>query len=228
MGQEEALVYLHIPKCAGSTMMGVLRANYGAGFYRVPNGGGWRRFARLPAARRARIRCLTGHMPWGLGQYLPGPVRYAVLLRHPAERVASLYWFVRGFSKHRHHKRALRMDLAAFATSGAFADLDNGMTRWLAGRADVGSLARQGGVTEEDLRLAMTHVRASLVGFVSSFTVAVHNLALAFGWEHTAYTRKMVQHYPGPSRAEQRIIEQYNRFDMALYEYALRETGWRS
>jgi len=203
-------------------MMDLLRRNYGDGLYRVPNGGGWRRFHKLPEAQRAGITCLTGHMPWGLGRYLPGEHRYALLMRNPVDRVASLYWFCRGFKKHRYNRAALRMDLARFAKSRAFADLDNGMTRWLAGREDVGSLKVRQALTDEDLRLAMTHVKASWVGFVHSFGSAVCNLAFEFGWEHTAFAHKMGQQYPAPSAQERRVIEECNRFDMALFEYALR------
>ena len=223
--QAPTLIYLHIPKCAGSSMMDVLKANYGAGFYRSPNGGGWRRFHKLPEVKRASIRCLTGHIPWGLGRFIPGPCRYAVMLRNPIDRVASLYWFCRGFKSHKWHKLAMRRTLEQFATSRAFADLDNGMTRWLTGRQDVGRLSIKRQLTDEDVRFAMTHLRASRVGFVSAFDSFIHNMALEFGWEHTETTRRQVQHYPAPSNKERRLIAECNRFDMALYEYALREAG---
>lgn len=225
MGKEASrptLVYLHIPKCAGSSMMGLLRSNYGAGFFRVPNGGGWRRFSQLNAGFREGITCLTGHMPWGLGRYIPGAVRYAVMLRHPVDRVASLYWFCRSFKKHRWHKAAMHCDLATFVASRAFSDLDNGMTRWLAGRRDVGSLKIKRDLDEDDLTLAMTHVKASLIGFVRSFGQCVHNLSLELGWKHTAHGHQVQGMYPGPDPKERRLIERANAFDMALYEYALK------
>lgn len=216
------LIYLHIPKCAGTSMMDLLQRNYGDGFYRTGNGGGWRQFHKLPLERRAAITCLTGHMPWGLHKYLPGEHRYAVLLRNPVERMASLYWFCRGFKKHHWHKLASRSTLVQFATSRAFADLDNGMTRWLAGRRDVGRLSAKQRVTDEDLRFAMTHVRASWVGFVQWFGSCVYNMSIEFGWKHTAFTHKMAGQYIGPTAQERRAIEDANRMDMALYEYALK------
>jgi hypothetical protein len=214
------LIYLHIPKCAGSSMMDVLQRNYGAGFYRVPNGGGWRRFHKLPEGKRECITCLTGHIPWGLGRYVPGPHRYAVMLRDPVERVASLYWFCRQFKKHKWHKLAMRSTLEQFATSRAFADLDNGITRWLAARADVGRLHIKQGLTSEDERLAMLHLQAASVGFVESFGHSVHNWSLEFGWEHTAFGYKQAIQHRGPTREERRLIAEYNRFDVALYEWA--------
>lgn len=201
-------------------MMSLLRANYGAGFYRVGNGGGWRKFHKLPRKRRARITCLTGHMPWGLGAHLPGPHRVALLLRDPVARVASLYWFVRGFSKHRHHRRAQAMGLGPFVVSGAFSDLDNGMTRWLAGRRDVGSLPIQGPVTADDARHARAHLRRATVGFVEAFDESVETFAATFGWTETRYTIKRTGRYPPPSEQEQRAIRAANRYDVALYEWA--------
>ena len=224
MGSETQvpLIYIHLPKCAGTSMMTLLRANYGDGFYRVQNGGGWRKFHKSHLQWRASIRCLTGHMPWTIGQLIPGHKRYAVMMRNPIERVASLYWFCRSFQKHKYHKHALRMNLETFAASRAFSDIDNGMTRWMAGRGDVGSLKAKGRVTDEDLRFAMTHVSASSVGFVSTIGQSIRTWALEFGWANSSLEHKMRGNYPGPSAKERRIIAEYNRFDMALYEYALK------
>ena len=201
-------------------MMGILRANYGDGFYRVQNGGGWRKFGKLAHEERARITCLTGHMPWTVGQFVPGPKRYAVMLRDPVDRVASLYWFCRHFRAHRWHTYAMRCTLAQFAVGRAFADLDNGITRWLAGREDVGSLKIKRMLTDEDVRIAMAHLQTASVGFVRSFKQSVGTWACEFGWRHTKAQRKQALHYPRPTKAERRIIAEYNRFDVALYEWA--------
>jgi len=219
------LVYLHIPKCAGSTMMSLLRANYGKGFHRVGNGGGWRKFHKRPAGQRERITCLTGHMPWGVQVgTVPGPYQTATMLRHPVDRVISLYWFVRRFPKHRWHSFAKHKKLAVFATSGAFADIDNGITRWLAGCEDCGSLKVKHQLTVKHLDRALMHLQGmAAVGFVSSFDRSVQRFADTFGWQHTAYKRKMVGKKHRAATAEERqAIAEYNRFDMAIYEQALR------
>jgi len=219
------LVYLHIPKCAGSTMMGLLRANYGDGFHRVGNGGGWRKFHKRPAAQRARITCLTGHLPWGVQVgTIPRPYQTATMLRHPVDRAISLYWFVRRFPKHKWHSFAQRKGLVAFATSGAFADVDNGITRWLAGCKDCGSLPIKRQLTEEHFGLALLHLQTmAAVGFVASFDASVQRFAKTFGWEHTEYRSKMIgRGRPPVSRKERQAIAEYNHFDLALYEHALR------
>ena len=114
------------------------------------------------------------------------------------------------------------MDLETFATTKPFADLDNGMTRWMAGRRDVGSLKSRGSLADDDLRLAMAHTAASSVGFVETFEQDVRNWAREFGWTETPMAHKMSRDYPGPTRKERRVIAEQNRYDMALYEYALK------
>lgn len=226
MGAETAqatLIYLHIPKCAGTTMMSVLRANYGDGLYRVGNGGGWRQFHKRPAAQRECITCLTGHMPWGLCQYVRAPYQHAVMLRNPIDRVVSLYWFVRDSKGHKWHSLARRLSLAEFAVCGAFADLDNGMTRWLSGNRRCGSLRSKQPIGDQDLMLAMSHLRAcAVVAFVEAFGFSLSRMAETFGWEHTDWQRRMVGKAHRPATVEERqIIAEYDRVDMALYEYGL-------
>ena len=202
-------------------MMPLLRANYGDGFYRARNGGGWRTFGKLPEGKRASITCLTGHIPWGLHEYLPQPHQYAVMLREPVARVISLYWFCRRFTKHRHHKQARRHSLAKFAAMGLFSDLDNGMTRWLAGRSDVGSLPIEGPVTVEDLRLAKKHLKVMRIGFVEMFDQSVRNWALQFGWASNQVTqRRMEGDYPMPYKRIAQAVRACNLLDVELYEWA--------
>jgi len=228
MEQQKAaptLVYFHIPKCAGSTVMSLLRANYGAGFHRVGNGGGWRKFHKRPAEQRNRITCLTGHLPWGVQiGTIPRPYQTAMMLRHPVDRVVSLYWFVRRFPKHKWYEFARQRGLVAFATSGAFADVDNGMTRWLAGCKDCGSLPIKRQLTEDHFGLALLHLQTmAAVGFVASFDASVQRFAKAFRWEHTDYTTKMVgKRHRAATDKERQAIAEYNHFDMAIYEHALR------
>ncbi len=48
----------------------------------------------MPEEKRNKIRCLKGHMPFGLHKYLLNSSVYLTVLREPIERVISHYYFV--------------------------------------------------------------------------------------------------------------------------------------
>jgi hypothetical protein len=198
-------------------MMQILKANYSGAFRRVKNGGGWRKVQKVDPS----IRCLTGHMPWGMHQYVEGPYKYAVMLRNPVDRVASMYWFIRSFQKHPYHNRAMRNGFTWFVQANLFSDLDNGMTRWLAGREDCGVLKPNGPLTGDDLRLAKAHLQSFSVGFVETFLQDVKNWSWEFGWTLSRpLPHRMGGNYPGPGKGVRKLIRERNAMDMELYEWA--------
>lgn len=70
------LIFIHIPKAAGTTFYQVLNRQYkpqhilliehGLAKQRSVNA-----FRQLPEDRKSRLRCIRGHMPFGLHQWLP-------------------------------------------------------------------------------------------------------------------------------------------------------------
>ncbi|NIQ88881.1 MAG: hypothetical protein GWN93_07255 [Deltaproteobacteria bacterium] len=206
-------------------MMPVLEANYGDGFHRIPFGGKWKRFGRLPESERKNITCLTGHIPWGLHKFLPQKHQYATMLRHPLERIASLYLYIRRTTSHRWHSRAKHQSIADFAFS-KMSEVDNGMVRWISGRFDVGNMALGYRVGQSDLEAAKRHLsKFAAVGFVEEFDASLALFAETFGWKHTEYVVK------GKAPARKKtiakllvkdlaVMEGVNWFDMALYRWA--------
>lgn len=210
------LIYIHIPKCAGSTMMGVLRQNYGPGFFRIKPGGQWRDI-KIPRG----ATCVAGHIPYGIGNQIQGPVKYAVMLRRPLDRVASLYRFCREFSGHRWHKKAISMCLADFVNKCLMSDLDNGMVRWLAGRSDVGTLKIQEMVGPEDLARAVRHLGAMHIGFVEEFQLSLKRFGKLFNWQDLGYTvRQRSKRKRDLTEADIKAVKTLNQYDIALYNWA--------
>ncbi len=225
------IIYLHIPKCAGTSMMGVLRRNYGKGFFRCPVGGGWRKLGGLlPEEKRGNVQCLTGHIPWGMHKYFENrAVKYVTMLRHPVERVVSLFWFIKTFKAHPYCKAAREMGLYRFCQADLFSDTDNGMTRWISGRDDVGVLPISSKVEGLDLALAKGHIDGMLVGFVNQFAASIDGFADELGWHDRTFSHKMktkkkpnLKHIPYTTR---QMIAERNHFDMELYEYARGKYG---
>ena len=94
-GDRETLIFLHIPKTAGSTLNFILDAHYTpensfatSQTWLHPEGS-LDGFEMLTETERARIELLNGHMGLGLHRHLPQPARYLTVLRDPVERVLS-------------------------------------------------------------------------------------------------------------------------------------------
>src|SRR5262245_10933147 len=102
------VIFLHIPKAAGSTLLRILDGYYSK--ERIFDIIGSRlkettaEFTGLPAARRAEIMLLRGHMPFGLHEYLPKPSTYITMFRNPTARVVSGYYFARTHRAHYLHE----------------------------------------------------------------------------------------------------------------------------
>lgn len=91
---DPVLIFVHVPKAGGTTLHTILARQYApAATYRldIQHPGELQRFLELPPEARARIRCLRGHLPFGLHTQLPRPPHYITLLRDPVERFLSQY-----------------------------------------------------------------------------------------------------------------------------------------
>ncbi|HEX4097810.1 MAG TPA: sulfotransferase family 2 domain-containing protein [Caulobacteraceae bacterium] len=109
----EALFFVHIPKCAGSSFRQTLRRWFGQGalFLDTHDAGTLEESVeRLDDPPRA----IAGHIPFGLHAGLPLRPCYVSLVRHPLDRFVSLYKHARRTPEHSLHPAAARLDLEAF------------------------------------------------------------------------------------------------------------------
>lgn len=115
---DRLLVFVHLPKSAGTSLNDLLRSVYGNRFLNVSN------HREAWADRRPdpkRILCLAGHFPYGWhrelgangtpdwpreGLFEGREIRYVAIVRDPLERVMSFYRYARKEPKHRHHRVA--------------------------------------------------------------------------------------------------------------------------
>ena len=222
------LIFLHIPKAAGSTLHPVLERHYSKRAYRtitVPEQ--LEAFKQLPEAERHRIRLLKGHMPFGLHEYLSGHSRYITLLRHPAERVVSHYYYVKRRPGHYlHHHLESGMDLAEFASAGLSGEMDNGQVRLLSGHdQDIPC----GECTRDLLDTAQRNIENhfAVAGLTERFDESLVLMAIELGWNWTPYylNRNVTKDKPVAKQIDPivlKAIEQANPLDFELYEWASR------
>ena len=220
------LIFLHIPKAAGSTLHPVLERHYSKRAYQtisLPDQ--LEAFKQLPEAERRRIRLLKGHMPFGMHSYLAGHSRYITLLRHPAERVVSHYYYAKRTPDHYlHHHISSGMSLAEFASAGLSGELHNGQVRLLAGHdQDIPC----GECTRDLLDTAKRNIEDgfAVVGLTERFDESLVLMGIALGWNWTPYylNRNVTQDKPVAKQIDPlalKAIEQANQLDFELYDWA--------
>lgn len=222
------LIFLHIPKAAGSTLHPVLERHYSKRAYRtitVPEQ--LEAFKQLPQTERSRIRLLKGHMPFGMHSYLEGRSRYVTLLRHPAERVVSHYYYVKRRPGHYlHHHLESGMSLAEFASAGLSGEMDNGQVRLLSGHdQDIPC----GQCTRDLLDTAQRNIEQhfAVAGLTEYFDESLVLMAIELGWNWTPYylNRNVTKDKPVAKQIDPvalKAIEQANPLDFELYGWASR------
>lgn len=221
-----SVIFLHIPKCAGSTLGEIISRQYPSSHTHhittIPDlQKSINEFQNLPKSAREDIRFLWGHGVFGLHNYLSGRTEYVTLLREPVDRVISYYYYVRRTQAHRHHEAAQEMSLREYVTSGVNKMLDNQMTRAIVkgvGEANV-----------ETFRQAKENLNKyfAVVGLVEHFDKSILLMKQYFGWGDVSYRKRNVS--PNhPSKKDLRAslreqIEERNHWDRKLYKYGAQQ-----
>ena len=222
------IIFLHIPKTAGTTVSDILRRQYAAHqiyedeFDRAEVRA---RFEALPAEEKRRYHLFRGHLPFGFHTYLARPATYFTFLRHPVDRVLSHYYYVRSrpdlFGLHDAIVRD-RLSLYEIIEQDLIVDISNMQTRYLAG---LPHLFPANAYTEAHLDSARHNLAAyfGVVGLVEQFDASLLLLRHAFGWRDCFYVRRNVTRRPAREAIAPEtvtLIERKEAYDMALYRFA--------
>lgn len=237
-GGHRALIFVHIPKCAGRTLAAILERSVPAERrYEVdPDAIAASRaeLAALPASRRANIDLLYGHLSYGWHELLPRPAAYLTLVRDPVERVVSHYNYVRFRPGTPHYLRAevqrRRMGLKEYVESGVCHEVNNGQVRLLAGVEDIVQEpygpsrlpygTNDPGLLDRALRNVERHF--VVVGLQDQFDATLllirSKLGLGRIWYRSRNVGRTRYRKIRPTNDEVEAIRAYNRLDLALYD----------
>lgn len=106
---QQPILYTHIPKCAGTSVVSLLRDWFGKGYHKL-NQDETRDIA-LPRVETQdeqgrwleSVKCVHGHFDhdrgYGLPYYYPEVNQYFTILRDPFDLVVSMYFFAKGRSR---------------------------------------------------------------------------------------------------------------------------------
>ena len=214
------LVFLHIPKAAGTSLRSVIRRNYpphmvlAVESYEDSSGA---------AEYLQRGGAVTGHLSLHTYRALNIDADAITVLRDPIERLISLYFYAR--RRGPQHRFAAHVgSFEAFAACG-FEDVHNGMTRQLSGTAtapDADALARAKHNLAHELVAFGTH---------DHFDESLLLFQQRFGWR-TIYCARENAAKRRPAMGELdrnalRLVERNNELDAELWEFAQKELSAR-
>ena len=217
------LVFVHIPKTAGTTLHKVISHQYRRKDILIRHDSDGPASETLASHGGDLPKVVMGHFSVGLHRHVPG-VRYITCLREPVSRLISHYHYASSFPGHYLHEAIHRdgLDLAAYVSSGLAGELSNGMTRMLAGLADV----EQPEIGQAELEQAKEHIERyfDAVLLNESFDEGLLMLAERLRWTTPYYFRRRVGRYPAsagkPDPATRKAIEERNEVDLELYRWA--------
>lgn len=215
------LIFVHIPKTAGSTVSYVMWRQFPRGEAVDVDAAtveeAQQRWSAMDPEQRARVRCIRGHLPFAPELFAPRATRFFTILRDPVERALSEYYYNLTGPKRLLYAPLVRnrMTLDQFVRSELAEQVYNGQTRMLAG-------AKADASPREQLELALASLKQmAVVGITERLDGTLLLCRAVLGWRYVIYRHINVNLWrPQPetiSPATLAIIEQGNSLDRELY-----------
>jgi hypothetical protein len=235
-GKDRSLIFLHIPKTGGTTLNGIIEAQYDpSSIYSLPSHGDIKRymddFKLLPVEQRIQLKLLKGHLLFRarLDQYMSQPCRYITLLREPIDRVISTYYYILETPSHYLHKEIVseKVDLQVFSERDYPAV--NNLQTYLLATVDpllLGKHEESNYPMENLIESAFANIDKyfAVIGVLERFDEFLILLMRCLGWKITHYSKQNVnQMRPRREDVPERTIETIrnnNKYDMRLYNHA--------
>ena len=224
---DECLIFTHVPKAAGTTLDRLLKGvgsvkslpwqrAFGTVYYQFL-GKGKREsrddFLDWDDEKRASIRIITGHVPYGIHEQMPRKGRYVTLLRDPISRTVS------------HFKMGVGRGGWQAAEPLAEVMRKGGLTSDVQVRMLAGVLSPHDPVNEDILKVALRNLEEHyfLVGFSDTFNQFTSALLGFLDGPNALLGEEQSGRVNISETVEQQLrqdAEQYNQYDMMFYEAA--------
>jgi hypothetical protein len=175
------------------------------------------------------------HIPMGLHTMFDRPAKYFTLVRHPVDRVISSFYFTLRVSTHIPSSRFIQgMTLEQYLDSGIGLDPFDQQVRMLSGCPQLDAPLDPDGqpisapaVERRHLEMAKRNIEDHFITAapLEEFTSLLLFLRRLYGWNLRDILYKVRNVTPGRPRldmvamATRRRLEDYNRYDIELYEW---------
>lgn len=236
--EEQVIVFLHIPKTAGTTFRYIIQYQYKpTAIYELYNHSLTHsqrldKLLNLSETRKQQIKIVNSHFGFGLHEFLHRPYTYITFLRAPIDRVVSMYYYLQRTNNIQTNPLPPDLSLKDFVQT--YQRIQNGMTKYLSGVILKDQLADQSPkstansqcATKADLELAKKNLKEhfKVIGLAERFDESLILFQKTLGWKIPLYDKNNVSKSRPSTRNVSkdtlRLIEKSNEFDIQLYEYA--------
>ena len=224
---KENIIFLHLPKTAGTTLNFILSRQYDSEIIHTIEGDtlkALKKFENFTPKARQKIHVVNGHGEFGIHKFLFGPSKYITFLRNPIERVISDYYFILRAPQTPYHRYVTENQLSlkeAVECKDPLIMLPNSQTILLAGVWRKG--IKQ--CNDEVLTQAKQNLRKHfIVGLTEKFDESICLLKSYFDWGTDVYYKKrnVTTNRLAPENLPKETLDaivHYNQCDLELYKY---------
>jgi hypothetical protein len=228
-GNPAPVIFLHIPKTAGTTLHDILDRQYPpeeVHSFGADAHASVAQYKSLDEESRNKIRLLRGHMAFGLHEYMPNVAGYFTILRDPVSRVISYYNFIRRTPDHYLYDQVIGNDLSlhALLESGLPLMMNDAQVRLISGVWGEPAFAE---VSPAMLDSAKKNLADAfiVVGLTEQFDKTLCLLKEKLNWQQDITYQRLNVSRQGMTekqlpKATVELIKHVNRQDIALYAYA--------
>lgn len=214
------LVFLHIPKTAGTTLNRIIEWQYSPAAIFTIDPHRFRataaRFETFSEERRRGYQVVRGHLLYGIHEHLPQQATYLTMLRDPVSRLLSSYHFILRRPLHPLHAKLKRERLGVEELIRLTPHRQNLQCRAIAGISDAGTC------DSSTLETAKQNLERSfsVVGLSERFEDSLLLMMAEFGWRVSFYINgKVAKARPKPDQGLSEFIREHNQFDVELYDF---------
>lgn len=206
------LIHIHVKRTGGSSLGDMVRGVY-------PNGVA-RAHQSFSPEKDDRVKLFQGHFCYGVHARLEVPPRYIAILRHPIDRYISMIYGTQPYDDD------LLKVHQFIGRGGEFATPFEAQVLQISGIDQTDQWAERRTVTRDDLNLALSNLDTfEAVGFLEYFEASVNLISKIDDWKLGEIIKVNCNPRPQPRPSNKsemyRLISEFVKFEMELYEIAL-------